>query len=151
MTTWTVARQALLSMGFFRQEYWNGLLFSPLGDLPDSKIKLSPVAPALAGRLFTTEPPGKPHTTMKRKKSESEQSCLTLCDPMDTRLLHPWDFLGKGTGVGCDFLLQGNFPTQGLNPGLPHCGQTLYRLSHQRSPYDHMTKQFCFQLYTQKN
>ena len=36
-------------------------------------------------------------------KSESEvaQSCLTLCDPMDTRLLHPWDFLGKITGVGC--------------------------------------------------
>ena len=151
MTSWTVARQALLSMGFFRQEYWSGLLFSPLGDLPDSKIKLSPVAPALAGRLFTTEPPGKPHKTMKRKKNESEQSCLTLCNPMDTRLLRPWDFLGKGTGVGCDFLLQGNFPTQGSNPGLPHCRQTFYHLSHQRSPYNHMTKQFCFQLYTQKN
>ena len=42
-------------------------------------------------------------------KSESEvaQSCLTLCDPMDTRLLRPWDFLGKSTGVGCHFLLQG--------------------------------------------
>ena len=41
-------------------------------------------------------------------KSESEvaQSCLTLCDPMDTRLLRPWDFLGKSTGVGCHFLLQ---------------------------------------------
>ena len=43
-------------------------------------------------------------------KSESEvaQSCLTLCDPMDTRLLRPWDFLGKSTGVGCHFLLQGS-------------------------------------------
>ena len=45
-----------------------------------------------------------------------------------TKLLHPWDFLGKSTGVGCRFLLQGIFPTQGLNPGLPHCRQTLYRL-----------------------
>ena len=36
-----------------------------------------------------------------------------------TRLLHPWDFLGKSTGVGCRFLLQGIFPTQGSNPGPP--------------------------------
>ena len=50
---------------------------------------------------------------------------------MDTRLLRPWDFLGKSTGVGCHFLLQGIFPTQGSNPGLPHCRQTLYRLCHQ--------------------
>ena len=35
--------------------------------------------------------------------------------------LPPWDFPGKSTGVGCHFLLQGIFPTQGLNPGLPHC------------------------------
>ena len=48
-----------------------------------------------------------------------------------TRLLRPWDFLGKSTGVGCHFLLQGIFPTQGSNPGLPHCRQTLYRLCHQ--------------------
>ena len=50
---------------------------------------------------------------------------------MDTRLLHPWDFLGKGIGVGCHFLLQGIFPTQGANPGLSYCRQTLYHLSHQ--------------------
>ena len=35
--------------------------------------------------------------------------------------LPPWDFPGKNTGVGCHFLLQEIFPTQGLNPGLPHC------------------------------
>ena len=51
-----------------------------------------------------------------------------------TRLLWPWDFLGKSTGVGCHFFLQGIFQTQGLNPGLPHCRQTLYHLSHQGSP-----------------
>ena len=50
-----------------------------------------------------------------------------------TRRLRPWDFPGKSTGVGCHFLLQGIFPTQGSNPGLPHCRQTLYRLSHQGS------------------
>ena len=48
--------------------------------------------------------------------------------------LHPWDFLGKSAKVGCHFLLQGIFPTQGSNPGLPHCRQTLYHLSHQGSP-----------------
>ena len=49
------------------------------------------------------------------------------------RLLCPWDFPGKNTGVGCHFLLQEIFLTQGLNQGLPHCRQTLYRLSHQGS------------------
>ena len=69
--------------------------------------------------------------------SEVAQLCLTLCDPMEcslTRFLHPWDFPGKNTGVGCHFLLQEIFPTQGLKPGLPHCRQTLYCLSHQGSP-----------------
>ena len=42
-----------------------------------------------------------------------------------TRLLHPWNSPGKNTGVGCHFLLQGIFLTQGSNPGLPHCRQTL--------------------------
>ena len=56
-----------------------------------------------------------------------------LCDPRDTMLLHPWDFLGKSTGVGCHFLLQEIFLTQGSNPGLLHCRQMLYRLSHQGS------------------
>ena len=45
----------------------------------------------------------------------------------------PWDFPGKSTGVGCHFLLQEVFPTNGLNLGLPHCKQTLYCLSHQGS------------------
>ena len=46
-----------------------------------------------------------------------------------TRFLHPRDFPGKNTGVGCHFFLQGIFPTQGLNPGLPHCRWILYHLS----------------------
>ena len=66
--------------------------------------------------------------------NEVAQTCPTLCDPMDsslTRFLRPWDFPGKNSGVGCHFLLQGIFPTQGLNPGLLHCRQMLYHLSHQ--------------------
>ena len=50
-----------------------------------------------------------------------------------TRLLHPWDSPGESTGVGCHFLLQGIFPTQGSNPSLLHCRQTLYPLNHQGS------------------
>ena len=51
-----------------------------------------------------------------------------------TRLLCSWDSPGKNTGVGCHFLLQGIFPIQGSNLGLPHSRQTLYCLSHQGSP-----------------
>ena len=43
-------------------------------------------------------------------------------------------FPGKSTRVGCHFLLQGIFLTQGSNPGLPHCRQTLYHLNYQGSP-----------------
>ena len=65
-TPWTVARQASLSMGFSRQEYWSGLPFPPLGDLPSLGIKLtSPAFPALADGCFTTEPPGKSQASIK--------------------------------------------------------------------------------------
>ena len=47
------------------------------------------------------------------------------------RLLCPWDFPGKNTEVGCHFLLQGNFPTQGLKLGVLPCRQILYNLSRQ--------------------
>ena len=65
------------------------------------------------------------------------QSCPALFDPMDCSppgsSIHG-DSPGKNTGVGCHALLQGIFPAQGLNPGLPHCRQILYCLSHQGSP-----------------
>ena len=47
------------------------------------------------------------------------------------RLLCPWDSPDKNIEVGCHSILQGIFPTQGSNPGLPHCRQVLYCLSHQ--------------------
>ena len=61
VTPWSVARQAPLSMGFPRQEYWSGLACPPPGDLPDPGIE--PTSPGLIGGFFTIEPPGKPAHT----------------------------------------------------------------------------------------
>ena len=59
---WTIACQAPLFMGFPRQEYQSGLLFTTPGELADPGIKsvslASPTSPALTGRFFTTVPPG---------------------------------------------------------------------------------------------
>ena len=66
-----VAHQAPLLLGFSRQEYWSGLPFPSLGDLPDPGTELgSPVVQA----FFTTEQPA---------AAKSLQSCPTLCDPID--------------------------------------------------------------------
>ena len=59
VTPWTVAYQASPSMGFFRQEYWNGLPFPSLGDLPDPGIE--PGSPVFQADALTSEPPGKPY------------------------------------------------------------------------------------------
>ena len=94
-------------------------------------------------------------------KSESEValSCPTLCDPMvcslpgssihgifqaralewgaiafSNGLYSSYNSAGQNTGVGSLCLLQGIFPTQGLNPGLPHCRRILYPLSQKGSP-----------------
>ena len=64
-TPWTVACQAPLYMEFSRKEYWTGLPFPSPGDLPHSEIKLA--SPELAGRFFTTEPPGKPQSLVGEK------------------------------------------------------------------------------------
>ena len=63
-------------------------------------------------------------------------SCSVMSDSLrphglePTRLLCPWDSLGKNIGVGCHSLLQGVFLTQGLNPGLLHCRKIFHSLSH---------------------
>ena len=65
LTPWTVAPQALLSMGLSRQEYWRGLPFPSPGGLPNPGIEpLSPGFPTLTGGFFTTESPGKPQINL---------------------------------------------------------------------------------------
>ena len=79
---WTVARQAPLSMGFSRQEYWSGLPF--LSPRASSQPRIKPESPvflSLAGRFFTAEPPGKPNHWIQIRSVA--QSCPTLCDPMN--------------------------------------------------------------------
>ena len=65
------------------------------------------------------------------------QSCLTLLPShglQTTRLLCPWDFPGKNTGVSCHFFLQGIFSTQGLNLSLLHWQADSLPVSHQGNP-----------------
>ena len=82
-------------------------------------------------------------TRMKRTEDNLRDPCCCCCCQVisvvsdsvqphiqqPTRLHCPWNFPGNSTGVDCHFLLQGIFLTQGLNPGLPHCRQTLNLLS----------------------
>ena len=66
--------------------------------------------------------------------SESE-SLSVMSDSLQPHGLHSsWNYPGQNTVVGSLSLLQGIFATQGLNPGLLHCRQILYQLSHNRSP-----------------
>ena len=85
------AHQAPLSLGFSRQEYWTGLPF-----------------------------PSLMHENEKWKWSCSVVSnSLRPHGLQPTRLLHPWDFPVKNTGVGCHSLLQGIFLSQEIEPGSP--------------------------------
>ena len=92
----------------------------------------------LAWRSPWTEEPG----GLQSKAKVKSLSRVRLFGLLSTRLLCPWDFPGNNIGVGCHFLLQEIFLIQGLNPGLPHCRQTLYRLSHQGSPGNAMSLLF---------
>ena len=72
VTLWTVTCQAPLSMGFSRQEYWNGLPFPPLEDFPDPGIE--PASPSIPGwqvGSFTTKAPGKPQIRSYHASNES--------------------------------------------------------------------------------
>ena len=106
VTPGTVACQTPLSMGFSRQECWDELPFPSPGALPDPGIE--PVSPTLAGRFFTTEPVGKPN------------------------VIYHQHFLNYYTRMSSLSLFQGIFPTQGSNPGCPHCRQILYQLSQKK-------------------
>ena len=67
-------------------------------------------------------------------KLESESTSVVSDSLRLHGLYSPWNSSGQNTGVGSHSPLQGIFPTKGSNPGLPHCRQILYQLSHQGSP-----------------
>ena len=76
---------------------------------------------------------------MSRRPEYCTDECMLSCSVMSnslqpTRLLCPWDSLGKNTGVSCHFLLQRIFPTQGLNLCLLHCRCFFLLLSHRGGP-----------------
>ena len=105
-TLWTVACQAPLSMGLFRQEYWSGFPCPPPGDLPNPGMATA--SPALAGGFFITEPPEE-SSGNRLLLLLSHVSRVRLCVThrrQPTRLPRSWDSPGKNTGVGCHFLLQ---------------------------------------------
>ena len=62
--------------------------------------------------------------------TESESRSVMSDSLQPHGLCSPWNSLGQNTVVGSLSLLQGIFPTQISNPGLPHCRQILYKLSH---------------------
>ena len=67
--------------------------------------------------------------------SKTSESCSVVSDSLWPHGLYSlWDSPGQNTGVSSLSLLQGIFSTQGSNPGLPHCRQILYQLSHKGSP-----------------
>ena len=68
---------------------------------------------------------------LNQRESESRS---VVSDSLRPHGLSPWNSTGQNTGVDSLSLLQGIFPTQESNPGLPHCRQILYQLSHKGSP-----------------
>ena len=143
-------------MEFSRQEYPSGLPFPSPEHFPDPGIE--PRSPALQseeqkeipfeatrgyfwlknpkirkGTDGSTEYPWKREEL--RLKDDVSKSCSVTSKSLRPHGLYsPWNFPDQNTGVGSLSLLQGMFPTQGSNPGLPHCRWILYQLSHKGSP-----------------
>ena len=92
----------------------------------EAGLKAQAPSPFALGRLKSSPP---------KVISTQSESCSVMSDYLQTlELYSPWNSPGQNTGVGSLSLLQGLFPTQGLNPGLPHCMQILYHVNHRGSP-----------------
>ena len=118
VTPRTVARQAPLSTGFSRQEYWSGLPFPSPGDRPDPGIE--PRSLALQADSLPTELQGKPQRGFFLKPFSSGSGSISCSVGSDSlrphdqwvaRLLCPWNTPGKNTGVSSQSLLQEIFLT----------------------------------------
>ena len=81
-------------------------------------------------------------TSPLKLTQESTESVTHSAVSDSSRLLCPWNSPGKNAGAGSHSLLQEIFLAQGSNPGLLHCRQILYCLSHQGSPSEHKVTGF---------
>ena len=125
-TPWTVAYQALPSIGFFRQECWSGLSFPSPGDLPNPGIE--PGSPALQADALPSEPPGKPFlvygVTYFLPTMESEDIILTQIpeSPKHRQSQFPWF-----TSTQCAFIP--NIVSSMLFSWLFDSGKSIYHLA----------------------
>ena len=142
-------------------KYRSGLTIPSPADLPDSGIE--PGSPALQVDSLPTELWGKPPSCVtqsklfilffckvRKIKTLNSNGCCCFCCSVTSvvsnfvhvqpyglqpaRLLCPWDFLGKSSGVCCHALLWGIFPTQVSNLGLLHCRQIFYHWVTREAP-----------------
>jgi len=104
-TPWSAARQAPLSMGFSRQEYWSGLPCLLQGIFPTQGSNLFLLhLPVLAGRFFTTRATWEAHLSMLLLLLSHVSDSVRPHRHQPTTLPRPWDSPGENTGVGCHFL-----------------------------------------------
>ena len=109
-----------MSMGFPRQEYWSGLSFPSLGDIPDTGIE--PVSPALAGGFLSTEPPGRCLWLPSQQDGGSvSKSCPTLATPRTIAYQAPLSlgFSRQEYWSRLPFPSPGDLPNPGIEPGSP--------------------------------
>ena len=122
--------------------------FPAPGDLPDSGMEpMSFVSPALAGRFFiisaTWEALWEPWKKLKVKSLSRVQLFATQWT-VSYQVPPSMGFSRQEYWSELPFPSPGDLPTQGLNPGLPHCRQPLYHLNHQGNPYWYANVIFCW-------
>ena len=101
--------------------HWVAVSFSRRSFWPWDQTRISYIS-CIAGGFFTAKPPWR-RLTMKSLSRVWFFATPMDCSPPGSSV--HGIFLGKCTRVGCHFLLQGMFPNQGSNPGLPHCEKIL--------------------------
>ena len=115
VTSWTIAHQTHLPMGFSRQEYWqSGLPFPSPGDLPDPGIKpTSLMSPALSGRFFTPGTSWEAHHFMGRPLPNQSlpQRCLSNLQLRCSQLPKPFFFTTKSNQCPNSIVLSTGFPS----------------------------------------
>ena len=89
---------------------------------------------SLTGESWIPPKKDTPRPRAKDKPQQDGESCSVVSNSLRPHGVSPWNSPCQNTGVGSLSLLQGIFPTQGSNPGLPYCRQILYQLSHKGSP-----------------